>query len=416
MDHDDDPRDLVGPEELLTPPGPRRASYTPPAGDAQSLEAAANIFNDDMIAAAMAAELAKLSSGRPPVISVPVPEPVAETPASTPPAPEVATPEAVVPEPLVPAAPVIEPTNAGPFPLDPPPAEVMLDAVPAPYVGAPPPTVPAADVPPPPGYEHHTQTAPRTPAHRSLDAPAENGFPYADFRFAPPEPEAPVEAEVPFPGNASPAEPPYPGFPDEGSVQPDAATVAEQQVASPPAPAPDEYLRFAPPPLVEPPAPDLTYPVFSDQIGVIPPTTEPTKQPLTETAPYEDSLPQLPTDVPSVPPADFESLLSGALRSAEPDASSAGDGPPPAWLTAPAPAPGSAVAEEPQAELMVPDAPLSYPQDSPVQPAPVQPETVEEIFAPADPAPFAAPESPAAEEEAPHTRSFWRRRRGVSGG
>jgi hypothetical protein len=86
---------------------------------------------------------------------------------------------------------------------------------------------------------------------------------------------------------------------------------------------PEGYLRFAPPPLVEPPAPDPTYPVFSDQFGVVPAyPTEPTPTPEAASespVEYVDTtaapLPIVDAPLPasSVPqsPAAFEALLSG---------------------------------------------------------------------------------------------------------
>lgn len=81
MADDDDAQETAGPGEILSPSGPRRASYTPPSNDEQSREAAASVFNDDAIAEAMAAELAKVASGPIPIItanSVPEPEPVGD--------------------------------------------------------------------------------------------------------------------------------------------------------------------------------------------------------------------------------------------------------------------------------------------------------------------------------------------------
>ncbi|HEY4269910.1 MAG TPA: hypothetical protein VGM94_17135, partial [Galbitalea sp.] len=77
MADDDDTSDAVGPDELFSPSGPRRSNFTPPTNDAETLEAANNLFNDDAIAAALAAELAKVASGPIPIIrpqAIPTPE------------------------------------------------------------------------------------------------------------------------------------------------------------------------------------------------------------------------------------------------------------------------------------------------------------------------------------------------------
>ncbi len=100
MADDDDTRDAVGADELFAPSGPRRSNFTPPTNDAETLEAANNLFNDDAIAAALAAELAKVASGPIPIIR---PQAV---PGPTPAEPEVAAPpdEPAAPEPVAPAA------------------------------------------------------------------------------------------------------------------------------------------------------------------------------------------------------------------------------------------------------------------------------------------------------------------------
>ena len=209
-DDDDEVRGTPGPEELLGPTGPRRSSFTPAPNDAESLEAAANLFNDDAIAAALSAELARVASGPIPIQQPPVeqpepaseavpqpaaepeperaPEPVASAPASPvqPGPPDWATPlfgqpqpteqaEPMQPpppssDPFAPSAPSFAPSN-GPFPppgdSPPEPAPPTFpvadagaaslqtadpDALRALYAAAPAPTVPAADAPPPPGY------------------------------------------------------------------------------------------------------------------------------------------------------------------------------------------------------------------------------------------------------------------------
>src|ERR1700712_3237692 len=84
MADDDDVRGAPGPEELLAPTGPRRSSFTPAPNDAETLQAAANLFDDDAIAEALSAELARVASGPIPIqkpavqVPEPKPEPVAE--------------------------------------------------------------------------------------------------------------------------------------------------------------------------------------------------------------------------------------------------------------------------------------------------------------------------------------------------
>src|ERR1700754_96076 len=93
-DDDDDVRGEPGPDDLLGPPGPRRSNFTPAPTDAESLEAANNLFNDDAIAAALAAELARVASGpipiQKPAEPAAAPPPVSVTPTEVPePAPSV---------------------------------------------------------------------------------------------------------------------------------------------------------------------------------------------------------------------------------------------------------------------------------------------------------------------------------------
>jgi purine-cytosine permease-like protein len=470
MVDDDDARANLSPEELLAPPGPRRSSYTPPANDAASLEAAASVFNDDAIAAAMAAELAKIASGPIPIVPAAYRMP-APTPATPPSAPSVAPP-AVVP----PAAATEQAASEPVAPLEPSPvAEIP------PYLGAPAPTVPPADAPPPPGYEDSVRyvapptvpsvevveqlpqrqslddeellrtfheespvtgtlgvieqlqaqldlreretrafsawessmlaigtpdalaaverarsdfargpsSAPEAPAPQpepvspfapraeqvqaatpqpapptdepSLEGTAFEDFHFADFKFAPPvgppvdlpsestpqpasepasepapeptpdlshapapEPQGQAaEGQVPFPGYAPPAAAPFPGATPPVAAEP-----------APPASDTAERSMFAPPPLVEPPAPDLTYPVFSDQIGIVP-AFETASEPVPPAAAESetDLVPEIPS--PSDPPAAaFEDLLAADSPSAPPQSGS-WELPPPNLFTEP---------------------------------------------------------------------------------
>jgi purine-cytosine permease-like protein len=159
MVDDDDARVNMSPEELLAPPGPRRSSYTPPANDAASLEAAANVFNDDAIAAAMAAELAKIASGPIPIVPAAYRMP-APTPVTPPSAPSPAEPvQPVVDTPLTePVAPVTPAAVAESTAFEAPESETPIPS----YLGAPAPTVPPADAPPPPGYEDSARYLPPT--------------------------------------------------------------------------------------------------------------------------------------------------------------------------------------------------------------------------------------------------------------
>src|SRR5580700_7793683 len=67
MADDDDARGAPGVGDIFAPTGPRRSSFTPAPTDAESLEAAASVFDDDEIAAAMAAELSRVASGPIPI-------------------------------------------------------------------------------------------------------------------------------------------------------------------------------------------------------------------------------------------------------------------------------------------------------------------------------------------------------------
>ena len=195
MADEDDARGNVGPDEFFAPSGPRRSSYTPPSNDPESLEAAASVFDDDDIAAAMAAELAKVASGPIPIVRpntgaqsepsepsepvVPVePEisvepdvPVAEVEPVIPVTDDFAPEPASVSEPSFTPAPDFAAEQA--FAAEPgfEPQTVTADAadeVPPPYIGAPAPTVPPAYAPPPPGYEStdaYFPPAPPEPVH-----------------------------------------------------------------------------------------------------------------------------------------------------------------------------------------------------------------------------------------------------------
>lgn len=184
-DDEDDAGGRPTPEELLAPAGPRRSNFTPAPTDADSLEAANNVFNDDAIAAALAAELARVASGPIPIQQGPAePAAPAAPPAGAPPNPEpeasdlpdpVSSVPPATPEPeaaAAPAAPAATPQEplgppdwasplfgqpVAPARTEPTPAEMLDDPFApnapsfAPATGSfPPPTAfppPAADVP-----------------------------------------------------------------------------------------------------------------------------------------------------------------------------------------------------------------------------------------------------------------------------
>jgi purine-cytosine permease-like protein len=193
MADDDDVRGAPGPEELFAPTGPRRSSFTPAPNDAESLEAAANLFDDDEIAAALSAELARVASGpiaihRPPV----EPEPAAAEPAGEP--------TAEVPPPPVAPAPVPDVAPAAaPEPV----------AAPTPVADLPP--APAAPQGPPdwatPLFSEQAAAAPSEPAQPPSDpfAPSAPSFAPSNGPFPPPGPSAPTPPQSPFFGATAPA-------------------------------------------------------------------------------------------------------------------------------------------------------------------------------------------------------------------
>ena len=248
MADDDDVRGAPGPEELFAPTGPRRSSFTPAPNDAESLEAAANVFNDDEIAAALAAELARVASGpitiqRPPELQAPeVAEPVAETPAE---APE------VEPEPVAEPEPVPAPAAAVPS---------------APTVP------PAASVPqgPPdwatPLFSEPAAAAPVEPVQPPSDpfAPSAPSFAPSSGPFPPPGPSAPTPPSSPFFGATEPFDPSSltnPAQPPTAAQAADAETLRALYSA---APAPTVPPADAPPPPgYESPAPPTQTPVVA---------------------------------------------------------------------------------------------------------------------------------------------------------
>jgi purine-cytosine permease-like protein len=189
MADDDDVRGAPGPEELFAPTGPRRSSFTPAPNDAESLEAAANVFNDDEIAAALSAELARVASG-----PIPVQRPPAE------PTPEVTEPVSEAP------------TEVATSPGDSPTAE----SFPAPASAAP---VPAVAEPPAPAAASAPTLAQEPPdwatplfSEPTVPAAAEQAEPPSD-PFAPSAPSfAPSNGPFPPPGPSAPTPPQSPFF------------------------------------------------------------------------------------------------------------------------------------------------------------------------------------------------------------
>lgn len=233
-DDDGDDQGELGPEELFAPTGARRSNFTPPKNDAETLEAAASVFNDDAIAAALSAELAKVASGpisviRPEAIVTPqrfdLPaEPVAPA-AAPPPVPSVAEAApapvpvpAVEPVPAPAAEPVFEaapPPAPTPAPVAPPVAEPVKPPEPA-FSWTPASEFVPTSVPAPPAYP--TQPAPAEPQQQAPEpwppapeasaAPIDQPPPY----LGAPAPTVPAADVPPPPGYEAPS---VPSVPDE---------------------------------------------------------------------------------------------------------------------------------------------------------------------------------------------------------
>ena len=200
MADDDDVRATPGPEEIFSPTGPRRSSFTPAPDDAESREAAANLFNDDAIAAALSAELARVASGPIPIQRPPVTEPAA---AAEPAAP-VAEPAAPVAEPAAPAEEQLATPAEQSVAEVVPESESVPEAVPEATPEAEP--APAATIPPPaqpgpPDWATPLFGQPQpTEQEEPVQAPAANSDP-----FAPSAPSfAPSNGPFPPPGDSPP--------------------------------------------------------------------------------------------------------------------------------------------------------------------------------------------------------------------
>jgi purine-cytosine permease-like protein len=313
----------AGDAEPYVPTGVRRSTYTPPAAGTDSPDAPA--FDDDALAAAMAAEVAAYTS---PVPIMPPPVPPITPPTVTPVEPEAAEP---TPTPSMPTPSMPTPSMPTPSAESSPSstleaierleselrrrAEQAQTAVAPPETSVPPETAvpPAAAVPP---------DAPLFPAPPTFLRPAPpEGF------AAPIQPVAdePVAVE-PTPVEPAPAEP------------------IEPPAWDPPAFAtlPPPLLEPAPPPLVEPPPATPAAPAFN-----LPPVTPPVDLPPPGTGDFAHLPPPIGLEPAALPPydpaseqaapppgslapapADFEALLGGvspAMPAPHPDDLGSGD-------------------------------------------------------------------------------------------
>ncbi|HEX4442103.1 MAG TPA: cytosine permease [Galbitalea sp.] len=245
-DDDGDVRGEPGPDDLLGPPGPRRSNFTPPPTDAESLEAANNLFNDDAIAAALAAELARVASG-----PIPIQKP--------------AQPAAAVPPPVVlapPQTPATPPSSFAPqsasSSFSPPP----VSSEPATPVASPPaavvPSESASQIPPAPAPA--TPAAPEAapaadpePAVRPVSPPAAPSGPpdWASSLFGQPTPTVRDETAAPIQDPFAPSAPPF--APSNGPFPPPSeADASAAPVSTTDAEALRALYRGAPAPTVPP--------------------------------------------------------------------------------------------------------------------------------------------------------------------
>ena len=345
MADDDDVRGAPGPEELLSPTGPRRSSFTPASTDAESLQAASNLFDDDAIAEALSAELARVASGPIPI----------QQPAAVPPVQDLAPEpvEDVAPEPVEHAA--HEPVEkVAPEPAD-QPAASQVDApqdVEAPVSGSeavaeslpvstavddervPDEQVPDAEEVPAVAAVH----AEASPEPETLEQPESKPEPEPIAEAEPepvaeaePEPEPVAEAE-PEPEPVAEAEPELAHEPEPGSV---AEALPEPQVAEDPELVEQQVSAPEPQAAAEPQGPpDWATPLFGQTTAE---QAEPA--PSASTDPFAPSAPPFaPSSGPFPPPGD--SLADDTpLPIADPDALRA--------LYAAAPAPTVAAADAP---------------------------------------------------------------------
>jgi purine-cytosine permease-like protein len=325
MADDDEVRGAPGVGDIFGPTGPRRSSFTPAPTDAESLEAVANVFDDDEIAAAMSAEFARVASGPIPIqrIAAVQPEwpldafgeaePVAEQPLAEQPVAVASAPVATQPEEPEPVA--------------------IAHADPEPVASEPVASVPVASVP--------VASAPVEPEPVE-PAPLEPAPEPEPVVSAPAEPEvvvsAPLEPEVvaPEPGalNIPAPEPVAPAL----STEPAPAPYAPPAIAPTPAPADDNPWLSVPAPapdtsVAEDATPAATLPGESEPpawgtpeaflapapvaepVAAVEPESPPTAEPVTE-IPAEPSASGSPAAVPQGPP-DWATPLFGPPSDSE---------------------------------------------------------------------------------------------------
>jgi purine-cytosine permease-like protein len=352
MADDDDKRDAVGPDELFAPSGPRRSNFTPPTNDAETLEAANNLFNDDAIAAALAAELAKVASGPIPIIrpqAVPAPQP----------APPVSSEAEREPEPQPAPEPELEPQAVGepePQPGVAPEPVSVQPAEPAPVAAEPEVTEPEATEPEPVGWTSAAEPAQAAAASEELAEPTSfespsypSWAPTADASTTEPE-HAPEESRE---ARTEPEAAPDPRL--EAQPEPEPEPEPEAIV---PAPEQSAQSYFAPPPAdfgtpISPDAPDLGTVWSLDDSDEIPASAAPAwGEPAAE-------IPSVPDPAQESAP---EAIVAGSVASvpvaSEPVASE--------------PVASEPVASEPVASEPVASEPIASP--AAVPPSPFAPE------------------------------------------
>jgi purine-cytosine permease-like protein len=262
-DDDDDVRAAPGPDELFAPSGPRRSNFTPAPTDADSLEAANNVFNDDAIAAALAAELARVASGPIPI----------QTPPAVPTASPVLS-ETVASEPVpVEAAPEVEVPLAAEAAQEAPVAEVAAGSAAQPEV--------AESVEPSEPVELSEPVSAAPPTPTAPLGPPDWATPLFGQPTPPPRDESAISLDDPFAPNAPSFAPSTGSFPPPTDVpahvaDSDVPTGGLPQTADPEAlrelyrgaPAPTVPAADAPPPPgYEAPDPSSTDPTLARSDG-----------------------------------------------------------------------------------------------------------------------------------------------------
>jgi purine-cytosine permease-like protein len=240
-DDDEDVRDGPVPEDLLGPTGPRRSNFTPAPTDVDSLEAANNVFNDDAIAAALAAELARVASTPIPVPKpASPPEPVVPEPSPEPPIPEPSA-EWTAPEPVSasPEPVVSTPDVSTPVPV----AEQPVGPAPGPER--------APEPEPEPQPEPQPQSEPEPPIRPSTPPVAPPGPPdWASSLFGQPTPTVRDESAAPVQDPFAPSAPPF--APSSGPFPPPSEADAAGTSPTTDADALRALYRGAPAPTVPP--------------------------------------------------------------------------------------------------------------------------------------------------------------------